>query len=176
MTDPLFAPKKVAAPYAGTTGHSGSDTSKERAVRETGDGTAGERQARIRQLLAAAGPTGMTVVELRADRYGLGHHGSVSQALSVMHQEGMIAALKHDRRAGAGVYVLPEYVMGRIVRPFVSNADRRERRTTLSVSERVLIDTAKTSLQRFGRADTIPVRTQNLAALVALVERLATKE
>ena len=184
MSDPLFGTPPTATPYAGTTGHSGSDTSRERAVREASDGTASFRQSRILQLLGNAGPTGMTVVELRASRYGLGHHGTVSGALSSMHAEGLIAALRHDRRGGAGVYVRPEHVLGRIVRPFNPNKATQESASatnepkapaikSLTPAERTLLANAQASVQRYGRAQTMPVRTQNLVALLALVERLA---
>ena len=127
MTDPLFDRSATSAAYRGSTGSAGSATSAARAEREMEDGSAGRRQATILNLLAEAGPLGMTVVELRSPRYGLGHHGQVSSALTNLHIDGKVASLKYETRGRAGVYVLPEHVMSRIVRPYESNAARRDR-------------------------------------------------
>lgn len=127
MTDPLFDRSATSAAYRGSTGSAGSATSAARAEREVEDGSAGRRQATILNLLAEAGPLGMTVVELRSPRYGLGHHGQVSSALTNLHIDGKVASLKYETRGRAGVYVLPEHVMSRIVRPYESNAARRDR-------------------------------------------------
>jgi hypothetical protein len=97
-------------PYAGTSGWSGSDTSRARAVRADGDGTTSAHQARAISSLAWRGLDGVTWREL-ADEYGW-HHGTASGVLSVLHKEGIIARLSISRNR-CKVYVLPDYVDGR---------------------------------------------------------------
>lgn len=101
-------------PYAGTSGWSGSDTSKARAVTADSDGTTSKRQAETIRFLAANEDKGVTVAELRA--YTGWHHGQASGVLSVLHKEGVIARL-HESRDRCKVYTLPEYVNGRETEP-----------------------------------------------------------
>ena len=98
-------------PYDGTSGWSGSETSRERAVREDGDGTTSERQHAVLALLGARERTGATWKEV-AQVEGW-HHGQASGALSTLHKVGRIARLAHERRDRCSVYVLPEHVNGR---------------------------------------------------------------
>lgn len=122
--DPMFATTpKAATPYAGTPGFSPAATSRQAAERSVASGTASARQALIVGMLREAGDLGLTSAEIEK-RTGLGH-GPVSGALSSMHKEGVITALKVVRRNGCGVYVMPENVRGRIVRPFVSLAESK---------------------------------------------------
>jgi hypothetical protein len=97
-------------PYAGTSGHSGSDTSRERAEREDADGTTEGRQRSVLSVLSAAEADGATWHDIAVIRNW--HHGQASGALSVLHKEGLVARLK-QRRGKSAVYVLPEYVNGR---------------------------------------------------------------
>lgn len=97
-------------PYAGTSGHAGSDTSRERAQRDDNDGTTSLRQRRALAEIAARGAYGATWREL-AVIVGL-HHGQASGVLSVLHKEGHLARLTH-RRDRCAVYVLPRFVNGR---------------------------------------------------------------
>lgn len=110
---PLFAldgSGKPVLPYAGTSGWSGSATSKERATRADRDGTTSARQAQTLMALAAAGPDGLTWLELsHAEGW---HHGTASGVLSVLHKEGRIARLSVSRDR-CRIYVLPEYVEDR---------------------------------------------------------------
>lgn len=106
---PLF---DAALPYAGSSGHSGTDTSAERAEHEDSTGITGARQRRIFLLLQAAGLHGATWREV-ADVTGL-HHGQVSGALTVLHKTGRIERLAL-RRGRCKVYVHPDYVGGREV-------------------------------------------------------------
>ena len=99
-----------ATPYAGTSGWSGSDTSKERAIREDADGTTTKRQEETMCALFDSGLTGITWSEL-ANLYGW-HHGQASGVLSVLHKEGHIVRLK-ARRNKSAIYVLGNYVNGR---------------------------------------------------------------
>lgn len=96
-TDPIFGSPTPSTPYAGSSGHSGSVASRDRAVREDADGTSGHRQQVILSVLDDAGAIGMTSAEFRDEKYALGHHGNISGALSVLHKEGKIACLKTIR-------------------------------------------------------------------------------
>jgi hypothetical protein len=101
-------------PYAGTSGWSGSSTSKARAVTADSDGTTSERQAATIRYLAAMGSSGVTVAELR--EYTGWHHGQASGVLSVLHKESVIARLAESRQR-CKCYVLPEFVNGRATEP-----------------------------------------------------------
>lgn len=97
-------------PYAGTSGWSGSDTSRERAQTEDDDGTTHARQARALEFLIRRGVRGATWKEL-AEATGQ-HHGQASGVLSVLHKVGRVARL-NDRRERCAIYVAPGYVAGR---------------------------------------------------------------
>jgi hypothetical protein len=97
-----------ALPYAGTSGWSGSDTSRERQEAQDGDGTTSARQRRVLTWLAERGPVGATWKDV-AGRYDW-HHGQASGALSTLHKEGRVARLAEERRTKCAVYVLPEHV------------------------------------------------------------------
>lgn len=101
-------------PYAGTSGWSGTDTSRARAEHADSSGSTGANQRLALDLLADAKEHGLTVAELRTEP-GL-HHGSASGALSLLHKAGMIARLEQSR-GRCKVYVLPEYVQGRVTEP-----------------------------------------------------------
>lgn len=111
-------------PYAGSSGWSGSDTSHERADRDDTSGTTGWRQRQTIALLHQAGERGLTWREL-ANILDV-HHGGASGALSVLHKDGKIARLA-DRRGKSKIYVLPEYVAGR-----VTERQARNKRTTMN--------------------------------------------
>jgi hypothetical protein len=93
-----------------TQGHSGSETSRERAVEDVSTGTAVERQRWLLQRLGTLGAHGITVAELRAQSNW--HHGQASSVLSVLHKEGRIARLT-ETRARCKVYVRADFVEGR---------------------------------------------------------------
>ena len=97
-------------PYAGTSGWSGSETSKERAIREDKDGTTSQRQEDTLCDLFDAGYDGLTWHEL-AELHGW-HHGQASGVLSVLHKADLVVRLK-ERRGKSAVYVVPAYVKGR---------------------------------------------------------------
>lgn len=101
-------------PYAGTSGWSGSDASRERAETEDRDGTTTRRQSQVIFLLAGEGALGATWKEV-ADRLGW-HHGQASGALSVLHKEGKVDRLT-TRRNRCSVYVLPQFRLGRDAAP-----------------------------------------------------------
>lgn len=90
-----------------TAGHSGSDTSQERAVTEARSGTKKKREAAVLRILDTRRGFGLTVWELR--EIANLHHGQASSVLSTLHKAGLIARLT-ERRNRCHVYVLNEYV------------------------------------------------------------------
>jgi hypothetical protein len=112
VSEQLMCMDEPVLPYNGTSGWSGSDTSRERAERNDADGTTGKNQKRTLQWLARCGREGVTWQEL-ADVYEW-HHGVASGVLSVLHKSGDIARLS-ERRNRCAVYVLPQFVDGRDV-------------------------------------------------------------
>lgn len=89
-------------------GHSGTDTSAERAKRETRK--AGGNQAVVLRLMENSRFWGVTVGEVR-EVTGW-HHGNASSVLSNLHAGGRIERTS-VKRDGQKVYVLAEYVGGR---------------------------------------------------------------
>lgn len=107
-------PAAPVLPYAGTSGWSGSDTSKARAVTADRDGTTSARQLEAVSELHKSGFHGLTWKEI-SEITGW-HHGQASGVLSVLHKEGRIARLA-ESRLRCKCYVLPEYVNGRETEP-----------------------------------------------------------
>ncbi len=99
-------------PYNGTSGHSGTDTSKERALTADRSGKTALRQAQALNLLSQRKMSGLTWKEL-SEITGL-HHGTASGVLSVLHKTGRIARLK-ESRDGCKVYVDVSCVEGRVI-------------------------------------------------------------
>lgn len=110
MSDPMFETAPVALPYAGTTGYSGSDASRDMARDEAESGVAADRQSRVLNAARKAGPVGVTITEFDAKPGE--HHGKVSSTFSVLHKAGSLARLT-EKRLGNSIYVLPEHVNGR---------------------------------------------------------------
>lgn len=101
-----------------TAGHSGSDTSRERALTEARDGTKAKREMRVLGFLLVVGTEGLTVRELR-EITGW-HHGQASAALSTLHKAGKIDRLT-ERRDKCLVYTHPEYTGDRQTSPYHRN-------------------------------------------------------
>ena len=99
-------------PYSGTSGHSGTDTSKERALHADRSGKTALRQAQALNLLSQREMAGLTWKEF-SEITGL-HHGTASGVLSVLHKTGRIARLKETRN-GCKVYVDVFCVQGRVI-------------------------------------------------------------
>lgn len=99
-------------PYAGTSGWSGSETSKQRAVQNDKDGSTGRNQRRAWWHVNGQGSFGITWKELSLETGW--HHGTASGVLSVLDKAGKIVRLT-DRRNRCAIYVLPENVFGRTV-------------------------------------------------------------
>lgn len=107
-------------PYAGTSGWSGSDTSRDRALEADSSGTTTQRQDDTIAFFKHAGPVGATWVEL-GDHMGW-HHGVSSGILSVLHREGHLCRLV-ERRNKCAVYVHPSFVGGRDTSPHKSTTN-----------------------------------------------------
>ena len=99
-------------PYDQTSGHSGTDTSKARAVEADRSGKTAMRQAQAIDLLNENYERGLTWKEFSL-MTGL-HHGTASGVLSVLHKTGRIARLKESRN-GCKVYVGLSWVQNRVV-------------------------------------------------------------
>ena len=99
-------------PYNQTSGHSGTDTSRERALHADRSGKTAFRQAQALNLLSQREMMGLTWKEFSAIT-GL-HHGTSSGVLSVLHKTGRIARLKETRN-GCKVYVDVFCVQGRVI-------------------------------------------------------------
>lgn len=97
-------------PYAGTSGWSGSETSRQRAESDDSSGTTAQRQRQILELAVMRGSRGITVAEVRSI-LGL-HHGQASGPLSVLHKEGVLQRLTETRER-CKVYVANDFVQGR---------------------------------------------------------------
>lgn len=97
-------------PYAGTSGWSGSETSRQRAQEQDSDGTTGKRQRETLEAIRMAGEYGVTWKELGKIKNW--HHGQASGVLSVLHKAGLIERLLQNRNKCA-VYVLAGNTLGR---------------------------------------------------------------
>lgn len=125
-------PELPLLPYAGTSGWSGSETSKARAEDADRSGSTSLRQAQTQWLLHKSRTNGMTWRDL-SEATGW-HHGTASGALSVLHKCGTIARLS-ERRNKCLVYVLPEYVNGRETTPYRQNMKNTERKLVETLTE-----------------------------------------
>lgn len=97
-------------PYNGSSGWSGTETSKNRAESEDSKGVTSERQQALLSLLDRRGLSGGTWKDLGEE---LGwHHGQISGALSVLHKAGEIARLKEAKDRSA-IYVGLDFVNDR---------------------------------------------------------------
>lgn len=115
-------PELPVLPYGGTSGWSGSETSKDRATKADSDGITSVRQRQTLILLRNSGTHGMTWSEL-AEVLDW-HHGTASGALSVLHKAGIIARLAQKRNRCA-VYVAPEHIDGRATEQHRPNVSAR---------------------------------------------------
>lgn len=116
-------------PYAGTSGWSGTDTSRDRALREDADGTTSERQRRALIELGYVGSAGLTWHELA--RRTEWHHGQASGVLSVLHKEGRIVRLV-EKRDRCHVYVIPAHQNGREADAYLPRASTEDQALALA--------------------------------------------
>lgn len=113
MTEPTLPYEEVDG--TATAGWSGSEASRDRAVREAEQGIASRRQKIALDLLSEATTRGMTWREL-SEATGW-HHGQASGVLSVLHKTARAARLR-TKRERCQVYVLPSYVYDRPTSPY----------------------------------------------------------
>ena len=99
----------AARPYSGSSGWSGSSTSRERAEHLDENGSV---QQKVMAFVIARGIEGTTWQEA-GDALEL-HHGTVSGALSVLHKVQRLVRLSETRN-GSKVYAHPTYRDGRAV-------------------------------------------------------------
>jgi DNA-binding transcriptional ArsR family regulator len=116
MTLPPILPYGSELP---TSGWSGSESSRDRALAADASGLTSATQQTALELLAATGSDGITWAEMSAATGQ--HHGTVSGALSNLHKAGLITRLT-ERRGGSQIYVLPEHVSGRQEAPYRPNS------------------------------------------------------
>ncbi len=107
-----LASNQPELPYSGNSGHSGSETSKNRALNADRSGKTALRQAQALTLLSREKMAGLTWKEF-SEITGL-HHGTASGVLSVLHKVGRIARLKETRN-GCKVYVDIACIQGRVI-------------------------------------------------------------
>jgi hypothetical protein len=153
------------------------DTSVQSRDSQEQEGILERRQRGILGMLAEAGPMGKTALEIeKATGEG---HGKVSGALSAMHREGMVAALKLDRRNGYGVYVLPSQVGNRLTREYQPNGTKDQTRPEpilaparprLTPAEIELFAKVRTLLQ--SDQPIVRLKQPTLKALLAAIDRL----
>lgn len=94
-------------PYAGTSGWSGSESSRARAAADDSTGATAHRQSVVLRSLGAAGHAGLTWRELSGQTGW--HHGQASGALSALHKSGRVVRLR-EVRGRCKVYTLPQFV------------------------------------------------------------------
>lgn len=166
-------PELPLTPYnRGTSsGHSGSETSEERSVRRDATGQTAMTQKRMLHLVDGQGRVGLTVAEARRlvpDE----HHGSISGALSNLHQKGLVARLK-ERREGCQVYVTPDMVFTRETVP------HGRTKPALTADEKEFVDQVRNYLDgkhhatANGYTPPIPVSQTSLARMLSIIERLS---
>jgi len=97
-------------PYAGSSGWSGTDTSRERAEHMDSTGKTVKNQQLALHLMDLKTAKGVTWKDL--SHWFDWHHGTASGVLSALHKSEKVVRLL-ERRDGCRVYVLPEYVDGR---------------------------------------------------------------
>jgi hypothetical protein len=125
MTNPT---NEMFLPYAGTSGHSGSDTSAARAKHLDTNGKTSDFQFHALQLIEDSQDKGVTWKEL-SDRLNI-HHGSASGVLSVLHLVGKIERLSETRNR-CKVYVSIPWVM------FRNTEEHKSNQTKLTVTNSV---------------------------------------
>jgi hypothetical protein len=106
--------EQPALTYAGTSGWSGSDASRERAHRDDKSGRTAGVQHEVLATALRHGSIGVTIAELRG-YFPQHHHGSLSSALTNLHRDGRLARLV-EQRDRCSIYVVPDAVNGRETR------------------------------------------------------------
>jgi ribosomal protein S25 len=118
MTEPLM----IEYPNGHGSGHSGSESSKDRQVREDASGLTKQRQTLALEAVTDAAHRGITSGELE-NLLGIGH-GQASSALSHLHRAGRIKRIT-ERRMKQELYVLAEHVGERKESPYNPRPQRK---------------------------------------------------
>jgi hypothetical protein len=105
--------------YGGTSGNVDVETSREATIHADMSGITNKAQRYVLTMAGMMREKGVTVAEVR-EKNGTLHHGRVSAALTNLHRDGRLVALK-ARRNRCGIYVLPEYAGERERRTFKPN-------------------------------------------------------
>jgi hypothetical protein len=140
--------REAALPYAGTSGWSGSETSRSTVVDQDNDGRTLDKQQRILELMNEHVMVPFDDEPLyRGRSYGLTWrecdrmlgwgHGSLSRVLSDLHKAGLLARLSEVRNR-CKVYVLPEYVGGRETEPHGGRGGVDEERVRAEERHRIV--------------------------------------
>jgi hypothetical protein len=106
-----FPTHPASLPYAGTSGWSGSEASRQRAEERDSSGKTAVLQDDVEAYVANRGIYGATIKDVR-DAFPDHHHGSLSGALTVLHKGGRLMRLE-EQRDKCSVYVLPVFLHGR---------------------------------------------------------------
>lgn len=115
----------------GSSGHSGSETSKERADRDDASGITSKRDRETLVRLHLANTMGYTCAEFER-KFDLSH-GQASGSLSRLHRAGLITRLR-NKRDGQQVYVHRAHVShGDDLAPYRPNAAYREDRRPMAL-------------------------------------------
>ena len=152
---------KADLTYNGTSGWSGSETSKQRALTEDASGKTAHVQQSVLHAVAAAGFSGVTVAELR-DLFPGNHHGSISGALTNLHRAGRIMRLS-ETRDRCKIYVLPDFIDHRefeVPKQRVDWKSRAEKLQAENAEMRRRIILARNEMRKWQtRGQMIPLRT-----------------
>lgn len=155
-------------PYAGTGGWSGSETSRDRAIREANSGELTKRQHDALSVLAEH-PDGLVWSDL-AGILNL-HHGQISSVLSNLHHAGVIFQTLTPRNR-----CLP-YVHGKFRDRHNDRRDEPIKRaqTIPPQAQQVIHETIDDLIQRFGFEFLTSKAYENLTNLVTQTKKEKTK-
>jgi len=141
--------KRDLFPYAGTSGWTSTDTSRERAERADRTGLTEERYIETVDIMLAERALGFTWGEFEAHmgRVLNWHHGVISGAFSRGRKEGTLLMLTETRGAEKGrkshVHVHRDFINGRAYYPFRSRSLPLALRTIDALLEEGDVDEAR---------------------------------
>jgi hypothetical protein len=104
-------PDNASLPYAGSSGWSGSEASRQRAEERDSSGKTALLQHQVEAYVLQTGIWGATIAEVR-HMFPEHHHGGLSGTLTDLHKGGRIMRLT-DKRGKCSVYVSPRFLHGR---------------------------------------------------------------
>jgi hypothetical protein len=97
----------ASLPYAGTSGFSGTNASMDRALKNDSTGKTGRVQGMVTAFARSWASHWVTIKDLRAQFPGE-HHGTLSGALTALHQDGRLIRLA-EQRDRCSIYVAPGF-------------------------------------------------------------------